>query len=91
MVWYELPEGDHTPKTSSAGTPYLSWPVRDLKEIDRHTLSTTKLTLVRVDVPHAIIVKKHERWCISARPEGPDDFLDWNKTVNYFRSNNLLI
>jgi len=90
MIWYKLPEGEHKTKTSIAGTPYLSWPTIELEEIGRHKLSTTKLTLVRVDIPHAILVKSKDRWCISVRPISKQ-FELWDDTVDYLLSKKLLV
>lgn len=90
MIWYEMPEHDREIKTSVAGTPYLSWPVHEMKEIERHTLSTTKLTLVRVDIPHAVLVRNDDRWCVSVRTVG-EVFNSWDTTIDHFRSLNLLV
>lgn len=89
MIWYEMPKHDRQIKTSIAGTPYLSWPVSEMKEIERHKLSNNKLTLVRVDIPHAIVVRNDDRWCISVRTLGKE-FNSWDTTVDYFKSKNLL-
>jgi len=90
MIWYEMPEHNREIKTSIAGTPYLSWPENEMKEIERHTLSTTKLTLVRVDIPHAVVVRNDDRWCISVRTVGKV-FNSWDTTIEHFRSLNLLV
>ena len=92
MVWYEKTNitQERDVLTSVASTPYLSWPVNELKEIERTTISNTKITLCRVDIPHAIVVGDEERWCISMRPSG-DKFKTWENTVDFFRNKNLLI
>lgn len=92
MIWYKKTDvtQERDALTSVAFTPYLSWPVSELEEIERHTLSRTKVTLVRVDIPHAIEVRSEDRWGISVRPLGKK-FENWESTVDFFRSKNLLI
>jgi len=92
MIWYKKTgvTQERDALTSVAFTPYLSWPVNELEEIERHTLSRTKITLVRVDIPHAIEVRSEDRWGISVRPKGKT-FRTWEDTIDYFRSKNLLI
>jgi len=92
MIWYEKTNitQERDVLTSVAETPYLSWPVSELKEIERTTISNTKITLCRVDIPHAIIVGDEERWCISMRLSG-NIFYNWDDTVDFFRKKNLLI
>ena len=88
MVWYDMPDRDRDLKWTPAGTPYLSWPVKDLNEKDRACING-RMTLVRVDVPHAIFVKEEPRWCLSLRFSTP--FLSWDDAVDFFAKSNLLI
>ena len=58
-----------------------------LKEIDK-TRIQSNLTLVRVDVPHAIIMREKPRWAISIRLKG--NIKTWDKIVEMFQILNLL-
>ena len=62
----------------------------ELEELDRGTI-TTNLTLVRVGVPHAIIMNDFPRWSISARGEVIDETMYWKDITQWFRNKNLLI
>lgn len=88
MAWYKMPGQNKELRWTTAGTPYLSWPVSELEEMDRARI-TGKMTLVRVDIPHAIFVKDEPRWCLSLRFSKP--FGSWNETVGFFKDLNLLI
>jgi len=89
MVWYELPKELPIARSTRGNTPYLDWPISQLSEIERCNISND-LTMVRVDLPHTIIMGSEPRWCISIRINFSKD-LEWNDIVNYMRSKNLLI
>lgn len=87
MIWYELPKKEKKILYTVAETPYINWPIDELKEIDK-TRIQSNLTLVRVDVPHAIIMGEKPRWAISIRLKG--NIKTWDKMVEMFQTLNLL-
>lgn len=90
MVWYNMPDiSNQEIKWTPANTPFMKWPVSSLNEVDRHSIST-ELTMVRVDIPHAIFVKDEPRWCISIRINDIDSIIDWQSAIDYFDSKNLI-
>ena len=70
MVWYQTPADVHEKQRrvtqSNQGHEYVSWPVSEVVEVERHCIGNIP-TIVRVDVPHNIIVNKNPRWSISVR------------------------
>jgi hypothetical protein len=88
MLWYKKPEGEHEIKWTMAKTPYLTWPVKDLEEIERKEIGMA-LTMVRVDVPHAIYCSDEDRWCISARFR--QQFPDWETAVKAMNYRGVLV
>jgi len=88
MIWYNLPEQEPPQTFTMAKTPYLSWPIKQLTEIDRCTISNTP-TLVKVNLPHSIIVKDQPRICISFRAKSFRN--NWNFVTKYLKVKNLLI
>lgn len=89
MIWYNLPPGPKAVFYTAAGTPYVSWPIPFLTEIDRCAIDT-RLTMVKIDQPHAIAVAAEPRLCISLRMSNIQ-FASWDEGVEYMRSKNLLI
>jgi hypothetical protein len=89
MTWYKTPPITKTPHRGAAGTIYYNWPFSELEEIDRGTLGQ-ELSIVRVGVPHGIIMNERPRWCISARA-GLLENMWWKDIVKYMRDRNLLI
>jgi hypothetical protein len=89
MIWYEIPDDIYrgADKITPANTPYVAWPISELKEIDRCVIGS-QAVLVRVDRPHAIVVRDQDRLSISARTNMK--FLSWNGVVNYLNKKNLL-
>jgi len=91
MTWYE-------PQTvtkedisyTAAKTPYIHWPIKNLKEIDNLELTEKNTYLVRTDIPHSIKMSSDPRWCFSARLSIPDS-INWESTVNMLKSKNLLV
>ena len=91
MVWYKTPTDVSTKsfKLTMANTKYVNWPITELVEIDRKKIES-ELTLVRVDVPHAIKMGDGPRLCISVRLINSYT-LRWNSVVDLMKSKGLLI
>lgn len=87
MVWYELPTEEKEILYTVTKTPYINWPVNELKEIDRTCIQSV-ITLSRVDVPHSIIMRSKPRWAFSIRLKENGE--KWNNIVDMFRDLNLL-
>jgi hypothetical protein len=92
MTWYQLPADFKTtkPTAGDAGTIYYNWPINTLEEIDRHVLAENKLTMVRVGIPHTVIMKDQPRWCISARA-GTIEKMYWKDITKWMRDHDFLI
>ena len=88
MAWYHAPSMDRDPEHTYSGLPYSSWPISSLVERDRHQIQA-RMTMVRVDVPHAIFVKEEPRWCISARTKMVN--IPWNDRVDFMREKGLIV
>ena len=73
-----------------AGTVYYNWPISQLTEIDRHILKEKTLTMVRVGIPHAILVGEQSRWCISARCMTIENMY-WKDITKWMRDRSLLV
>lgn len=87
-IWYEMPDNPGPQRCTIAGTPFYEWPVRDLVERERHTLSNACSTLVRTDIPHSIYVAHDPRKCISLRFDIEHD--TWDAAVEFYASKGLL-
>lgn len=83
MVWYEFPASNGKRLSTTASTPYVTWPGKDVEhlEISRHCIGN-KLTLVRTDIPHNIIVREIPRWSISVRTE--QRYSTWDQIESAF-------
>lgn len=84
MAWYHTPDDVATrirKFTPGGGHEYISWPMTEVAEIERHTIGHTP-TLVRIDIPHNIIVNNNPRWSVSVRLAGNDR--EWEKIVDKF-------
>ena len=88
MSWYHIPPGPTFVEYTKAGTAFSSWLISDLVERDRRRIQE-RMTLVRVDVPHAIFVKEEPRWCISLRTNHPG--LTWEDRVSFMREKGLIL
>ena len=89
MVWYETPIEPTSVAYSGANTPYLSWDINDLKEIERTHIGN-EVTIVRTNIPHGIKMDADPRWAISARffkLKGAE----WETIIEDLRKKNLLI
>ena len=90
MRWYKTPDDILTRprKTSMTDSIYVNWPVNELEEIDRNKIEST-LTLVRVDVPHSIVVSDQNRLSISIRIGNGTKF-KWGDIVAHMEKTGLL-
>jgi hypothetical protein len=87
MVWYNLPNNisDYPVKTAPVGNyGYIPFPYNELTEIDRRCIGHTP-TLVRVDIPHNIVVNTNPRWAISIRFNADSELASWSDTVDYYK------
>ena len=91
MIWYETPKEPREVSFTSANTPYITWPIKELKEADRVHIGL-ELMVVRTNVPHTIDMTKAKapRWCISIRLFQNHKFT-WQETIDRLRSLNLII
>lgn len=90
MTWYSTPKINTKPAPGAAGTVYYNWPIKSLFEIDRHILPENKLTLVRVGIPHTVIMGNQARWCISARGSTLENMY-WGQITEWMRNRDLLV
>jgi hypothetical protein len=90
MVWYDIPPGDLEIKYTEANTPFIQWDINSLNKIDSCKIKENP-TLVKVSIPHGIVVGEHGRWCISARPLFENTMFDWDQIVSKFKSTRLLV
>lgn len=88
MRWYDLPKENREIRWTRAKTPYLSWPIASLREIDSCPISFSPV-LTRVDLPHAIFVGGQERWCVSMRFSS--SFGSWESAVEKLSLAGLII
>jgi hypothetical protein len=86
MVWYDMPDTLGQDKVSEAGTLYKAWPLSEVSdlEISRCTIKNIP-TLVRVNIPHTIIVGSRPRWAISVRFSIEDLVKTWDDAVDKHR------
>jgi hypothetical protein len=90
MTWYKIPRINHRPSPGDAGTVYYNWPISKLEEIDRHTLRENVITMVRVGIPHTVLMGNQPRWCISARC-GTIENMYWKDITKWMRDRDLLV
>jgi hypothetical protein len=87
MIWYDFPTSPGVAADTPADTPYVSWPTgafADQTPITRRIKN--QLTLVRVGIPHNVIMGEKTRWCISVRfPMYSNDITNWEDAVNFFK------
>jgi len=89
MVWYELPNKKLEIMYTDAGSPFVEWPIKDLKEIDRYSIKENEIVLVRTDVPHQIEMKEQPRWCVSMRFQHMENY-SWESLVKILYDNHLM-
>lgn len=85
MVWFKTPDGINLDdiKITQSDNPYLSFPMESLEKIDSHRIGN-KLTLVRVDIPHNIVMGPTPRWAVSLRTKHKTKPGEWNQVVEFF-------
>jgi hypothetical protein len=66
MSWYKTPDIPGTKSLTQVGSNYYYWPADIGEEIDRHIIGSVP-TLVRVDIPHNVIMGPEPRLCVSCR------------------------
>ena len=66
MRWYNRPTTPLHISYTERGIPYMHLPIDTLEEVYRTNIGNG-LSLVRVDIPHAVFVGDEPRWCISLR------------------------
>jgi hypothetical protein len=89
MNWFKMPSENYEVKFTPANTAYCSFHNNELEKIDEGELGE-ELTLVRVDIPHNVIVNSEARLCISIRFQ-PIEYRKWEDVVDFFNERNLLI
>lgn len=90
MTWYQTPRINYKPTPGAAGTVYYNWPISSLNEIDRHVLAEKRLTMVRVGIPHTVIMGDQPRWCISARCATVERMY-WGQITEWMRKRDFLV
>lgn len=94
MIWHHPPDdylNCSNLKTTMSNNYNLQWKVNELEIVDRCTI-TDNMVLARTDIPHSIIVKSEPRIAIAIRPVSSiSPTYDWNKSVEFYRENNLII
>lgn len=83
MVWYEMPKKQIPVTTTEYGTAQVDIDTSDLAETGRRCIGR-RLTLVRVNIPHNIIVREQERFVISLRCN-LDRVQSWEDAVESFK------
>lgn len=89
MVWYETPTEPKNLSYTAANTPYMSWQLSELKEIERTHIGN-EVSIVRTGIPHYIKMGTDPRWAISARCSKLES-ADWETVIEELRKKNLLI
>jgi hypothetical protein len=89
MVWYEMPKNKTKVSYTEAKTPYMSWDIPSLKEIERHHIGE-EVTIVKTGIPHAINMGGDPRWCFSMRLSFLEN-MKWNEAIKILKEKNLLI
>jgi len=77
MTWYKIPPAGGEVYITAAGTPALDWPLDQVEEISRKQINE-ECTLVRIDIPHNVIVRSLPRWCVTARTKQKFAPGDWS-------------
>jgi hypothetical protein len=89
MVWYETPIEPKQLSYTPAKTPYMSWNINELKEIERTHIGN-EVSIVRTNIPHGIKMDTDPRWTISARYSELEG-AKWETIIEELRDRNLLI
>jgi len=88
MRWYNNPTTPLHINYTKRGMPYIQFPIDSLEEAYRTNIGNG-LSLVRVDIPHAVFIGDEPRWCISLRNNLQLD--SWYATVERLRNLGLLV
>jgi hypothetical protein len=83
MVWYEIPEKTGNTNQTPVDSNYQEWQTSQLVELQRKVIGN-KPSLVRVDLPHNIIMGDVPRFLITARTM--EVFQSWDDVKTYFRT-----
>jgi hypothetical protein len=84
MTWYKIPPGGGEVYITPANTPALDWPLDQVEEIARKQINN-ECTLVRIDIPHNVIMRSLPRWCVTARTKQKFAPGDWAGVLNFAR------
>jgi hypothetical protein len=86
MVWYNEPTTAKREAKTEAGTSYSYWRMGEIADLEISRLCIgNRPTLVRVNIPHNIIVKSKRRWAISVRFAIEDSVQTWNNAVEKYK------
>jgi hypothetical protein len=83
MVWYELPDVIGDSNQTPVESNYQEWNISELVELERKIIGNVP-KLVRVDVPHNVVMGDVPRFLITARTM--EVFQDWDGVKNHFRT-----
>lgn len=89
MIWYDLPNILANTQGPGGLHAFKAWPISKLIEIEQVEIKPLVFTMVRVDIPHRIIIGHEPRWCISVRFDMR--YKSWDEAVEYMKSKHLLI
>lgn len=84
MVWYDVKNDNSKIKLTSSNTGFIEFNNKSIKEKEKHIIGN-KLTLVRTDIPHNIIVNSYDRLSISLRVNKKYRTLPWVDIVNFYK------
>lgn len=86
MVWYTIKKNvilERKIIPTGQGHKYDTYDINDLNELDSHRIGNIP-TIVRVDIPHNIVVGKNPRWAISVRVNAKGyNIAEWDKFINF--------
>jgi hypothetical protein len=88
MSWYQPPSEPFAISYTDRNIPYIQFPICNLEEKHRTNIGNG-VTLVRVNVPHAIFVGDEPRWCISLRNHIRSS--NWSEAVERLQNLGLLL
>jgi hypothetical protein len=87
MVWYDVPNDTGQLLITPAGPKYLHW---DTDTVENHVLDqrcvANQPTVVRIGIPHNVIVNSRPRWVISLRLDRKKfSATTWEETVDQLK------
>ena len=85
MVWYKTPNNVNFDDYvfTQTDNAYIPFPVETLELEATHKIGNT-LTLVRVDIPHTVIMGKEPRMVVSLRSSHKAKLGEWDKIIEQF-------